>query len=86
MDQYQLKVDKILDSVTKTLKSKKQAKFSQGDIFLFSRWYEKLEPSIKQDVKKLVEDKQLVFVNGGWVSHDEACTTFDDIITNIMMG
>ena len=25
-------------------------------------------------------------MNGGWVSHDEACSTHDDILANMMYG
>lgn len=37
-------------------------------------------------MKKLVEDGQLEFINGGWVSNDEACPTYEEIIMNMMMG
>lgn len=34
----------------------------------------------------MVKNKQLEFVNGGWVDNDEACPNFDDIINNMMIG
>ena len=34
----------------------------------------------------MVDNKQLVFLNGGWVANDEACTNYQDIITNFMVG
>jgi alpha-mannosidase len=37
-------------------------------------------------VKEMVKNKQLEFVNGGWVDNDEAAPHFDDIINNMMIG
>lgn len=34
----------------------------------------------------MVKNKQLEFVNGGWVDNDEANPNFDDIINNMMLG
>ena len=33
-------------------------------------------------MKQLVKNKQIEFVNGGWVDNDEAAPNFDDIINN----
>lgn len=37
-------------------------------------------------MRALVKEGRLEFVNGGWVANDEACPTYDEIITNIMLG
>lgn len=37
-------------------------------------------------MKKLVKEKRLEFINGGWVSADEACPTYEEQIMNIMTG
>ena len=41
---------------------------------------------MKENVRKLVKDGRFEFVNGGWVSHDEACPTFEDMSMNMMVG
>ena len=41
---------------------------------------------MKDNVRKLVKDGRFEFVNGGWVSHDEACPTFEDMSMNMMVG
>ena len=76
----------IFDSVVETLSANPRARYTQGDIYLFSLWYEQISETKKDKVKALVETGQLNFVNGGWVSHDEACTTYDDILANMLMG
>jgi alpha-mannosidase len=37
-------------------------------------------------VKKIIQNKQLEIVNGGWSANDEASPHFDDIINNMMLG
>ena len=34
----------------------------------------------------MVREGRLEFVNGGWASHDEACTSYHDILTNFLIG
>jgi hypothetical protein len=41
---------------------------------------------MKLIVKKLVKEGQLNFSNGGWVSPDEACPNYDDLILNFYEG
>ena len=41
---------------------------------------------MKKRVKKLVHDKQLVFVDGGWAQHDEGCLHFSTMIDQTMFG
>lgn len=42
--------------------------------------------TIKEDVKRLVKEGRLEFINGGIVSNDEACPTYEEIIMNMMAG
>ena len=86
IDELKPKLNNILTSVVETLSADPEAKYTQGDIFLFSTWYEQQDLTKKEEVKALVQRGQLNFVNGGWISHDEACTTYDDILANMMMG
>ena len=37
-------------------------------------------------MKKLLKNKQLEIVNGGWVANDEANAQYEDIINNMMLG
>ena len=49
-------------------------------------WWKDQTPKRKEDVKKLVKEKRLIFVNGGFSSPDEACTNFQGIIADFMLG
>lgn len=40
----------------------------------------------KHRIKKLIEDKQWEFVNGGISQPDTACSHFDDLINNYYYG
>ncbi len=33
-----------------------------------------------------MHEGRLEFINGGWVSHDEACPTYEEIILNMILG
>lgn len=37
-------------------------------------------------MKKLVSEGRLEFINGGWVSADEACPSYEEQIMNMMTG
>ena len=52
----------------------------------FSMWYYSKSQEDKQIVKQLLKEGRLEIANGGWAMHDEACTTYDDMIDNMMKG
>ena len=41
---------------------------------------------MKNNVRLLVNEKRLEFVNGGWSMHDEACPSYDDMLINMQHG
>ena len=45
----------IFDSVVETLSANNRAKYTQGDIYLFSLWYDEISEVKKDKVKQLVE-------------------------------
>lgn len=49
-------------------------------------WWERQNATTKADVKKLINNGQLVIINGGLSAPDEAITNSDDIIDNFMSG
>ena len=52
----------------------------------FTMWWDCQKDEMKYKVKKLVKNGQLEIINGGWSMHDEACPTYTDMITNMMIG
>ena len=41
---------------------------------------------MKEEVKKLVQNGQLEFINGGWCMNDEASTHYNAIIDQMTWG
>ena len=41
---------------------------------------------VREDVRQLVRDGQLEFINGGWSANDEACPSYEEVIMNMMTG
>ncbi len=83
---YSTKVKLILDSVVVALNQNNQRRFSQADVYFFSRWWSEQNDTMKANVIQLVKEGRLEFVLGGWVAHDEACPTYEEILINIMTG
>ncbi len=52
----------------------------------FTMWWKHQSDDMKSQVKTLVQEGRLEFVNGGWSMHDEACTHYEDMINNMMKG
>lgn len=52
----------------------------------FSMWFYDQTEAMKQEVRKLVADGRLEFLNAGWSMSDEAAPHFDDFINNMQAG
>lgn len=61
----------ILDRAIQALKQNSQRTFVFAEMLFFKKWWEMQNKTIQRDVRSLVENKQLEFVNGGWVTADE---------------
>ena len=83
---FNMRVRDIITSVVKALEANPKRKFSQTEIYYFEMWWREQSIEIKERVKKLVKDGQLEFINGGWVSNDEACPSYEEVIMNMMTG
>ena len=73
-------VDDILNSTMLELYADGNKTFTFGDLKYFKKWYDKLSPSDKADVKVVVQNGQLDLVNGGWMPVDEALTQYDSLL------
>ncbi|CDW89891.1 glycosyl hydrolases family 38 protein [Stylonychia lemnae] len=83
---YNYKVKQIITSVVKVLITDTTKKFSQTEIYYFEKWYHEQDEATRKQVKQLISEGRLEFINGGWVSNDEACPTYEEIIINFMTG
>lgn len=55
-------------------------------MYFFEKWWNNQNNETQEQVKTLVKEGRLEFINGGWVSADEACPTYEEQIMNIMAG
>ena len=79
-------VQLIIDSVMESLAVDPNRTFQYVEIAFFSRWWRRANDLQRAQVLGYLKSGQLEFVNGGWVSNDEATPTFVDIIDQHTMG
>lgn len=79
-------VERILTEVMNSLSRSPDRRFVWAEISFFSRWFDTKSVTVKQQVKKFVENGQLEFVEGGWVQPDEANTNFDILVNQLTEG
>lgn len=72
--------------MTNSLTQNETLKFTYVEMGFFKMWYDEQTSEKREDVKRLIKNKQLEIVNGGWSANDEASPHFDDIINNMMVG
>ena len=68
-------VQYILDTVIDELQKNANRTFIYVEIAFFKRWWDEQNKNKKEIVKKLVKNKQLEFINGGWSMNDEGFKT-----------
>lgn len=83
---YTNKVNNVITSVVEALDGDPRLKFSQTEMFFFSKWWREHNDTLKDKVRRLYKEGRFEFLLGGWVANDEACPTFEEIVANIQMG
>ena len=78
--------NKIHSTIVHQLKRNENSTFAICEIGFFKYYYDTLDQNSKNDIKRLVTKGQIEFVNGGWVSNDEAVTYYSDIILQMKRG
>ena len=79
-------VQYIYDTVIDELLRDPRRTFSAAEQVYFSRWWREQDEKIKEQTRGLVRSGQLVFVDGAWVQHDEACPDFVSMIEQTTLG
>jgi len=72
---YSTQTRHILDTVVAALTEDPRRTFIWAEISYFSLWWNDATQQQKEQAKKLVAEKRLDFVTGGWVMNDEASVT-----------
>jgi alpha-mannosidase len=79
-------VQYILDSVVDALLENPDRRFIYAEMAFFMRWWHDQSQDKRKIVSKLVKEKRLCFVNGGYVQHDEATSTYQAMIDQTTLG
>jgi lysosomal alpha-mannosidase len=79
-------VQLIYTSTIDALLANSSRTFIAVEMAFFSKWYFEQPPTRRDDVKRLVASGQLQFAGGGWCSHDEATTTYQDMLEQMTVG
>lgn len=79
-------VNLVLSTVVEELIKHPWRKFTYVEMKFFTMWYYEQDQEVKDQVRMLIKEGRLEFVNGGWSMHDEACPHFEDMINNMMLG
>ena len=76
----------ILDTTIHEMLKDENKRFCYTEVKYLQMWWKYQTDDMKAKVRNLVNTGRLELVNGGWSSHDEACTTYDDQINNMYLG
>lgn len=80
------KVKDIIGNSVEALRQHPSRTFTYVEMKFFSMWWYNQTDQIKDQVRFLVANQQLVFVNGGWCMHDEAATHFMGMLDQTTLG
>ncbi|CAG2107571.1 unnamed protein product [Medioppia subpectinata] len=79
-------VQYIIDSIVDALLKNETRKFIYVETAFFWKWWKLQTPEHQERVKKLVNDGQLEFINGGWCMNDEAAAHYQSIVDQMTWG
>ena len=85
-DEYYNYVRTIINSVVTSLKANPERKFTQVEMYFFHRWWSEQNEQTRKTYKTLVENGQIVFINGGWTVNDEGAAHYNNIIDQMTLG
>ncbi|CAF0930355.1 unnamed protein product [Adineta ricciae] len=76
----------IIDTVIDILDKNEKYKFVWAEMSFLSLWWDQASSSQKQTLRKIVQNKQLEIVTGGWVMNDEANTHYFAMLDQLIEG
>ena len=76
----------ILDTVVPRLNEDVNRRFIYVETGFFARWWDQQSKRIKDITRRLVEEKRLEFINGGWCMHDEASPYYVEMMDQTTRG
>ncbi|XP_034669856.1 lysosomal alpha-mannosidase [Drosophila subobscura] len=79
-------VQYIIDTVVSELIKDPKRRFIQVETSFFAKWWKEQSETVKQVVKKLVNEGRLEFTNGAWSMNDEAAVNYHSVIDQFTVG
>ncbi|XP_057331661.1 alpha-mannosidase 2x-like isoform X2 [Microplitis mediator] len=76
----------VLDNMVIKLSENKLRKFIWAEISFFKLWWDEQSEETREKVKRLIADRQLEIVSGGWVMPDEAVSHWMAQLTQLTVG
>jgi len=87
VDQYFfMEVYYILDTVVRALNEDPNRRFMYVETGFFARWWDQQPERVKAMTRRLVQNGQLEFINGGWCMHDEAAPYYVEMVDQTTRG
>ena len=83
---YRLYVKGILNSMVEKLSAYPDMTFQWAEVVFLERWWRDIDVNTKMLVRNLVRRGQLEIVLGGWVMPDEAVTTVEGLVGQLLEG
>ena len=83
---YGGEVKTIIDSVVRALEASPNRTFVWAETCFFQKWFDEQSAHRRGIVRALVRNRQLEFVGGGWVQHDEALPTVGAMLEQMAEG
>ncbi|XP_055587515.1 alpha-mannosidase 2 [Uranotaenia lowii] len=85
-DYYERQTKMIFANMLRHLDENPGMKFIWAEISYFAQWYDHLVAEDRNTVKKLIKNRQLEFVTGGWVMPDEANSHWYSMLLQLTEG
>ena len=80
------RIENIFDTMLNSLINDKKKTFVLNELFYFLKWYNSKDKKDKTKMKKLINEKRVEFVLGGYVVNDEATPLYYNIMDQIRIG
>ncbi|KAH8410106.1 hypothetical protein KR009_006063 [Drosophila setifemur] len=79
-------VQYILDNVVTELIHDSKRRFIQVETAFFAKWWKEQSQTMRQVVKKLVNEGRFEFTGGAWSMNDEAAVNYQGVIDQFTLG
>ena len=76
----------VIDTVVTELGKDPNRKFIYVETAFFARWWDQANDAKRALATRLVKDRQLEFINGGWCMHDEASPMWTAMVDQTTRG